>query len=146
MTVTGAFYPGGRSGGRRKKSAAQWKRCLICPASRPEIVFGKFLTVMCFSVGTALLNLASMGMTGKYMASFALGGAMAGSSGLAPPPPAALFWVAVLMVPLAALFSALCLALATFARSTKEGQYYPDAAADGHNWHYGVLPVAGGGN
>jgi sodium transport system permease protein len=28
------------------------------------------------------------------------------------------------LIPLAALFSALCLALATFARSTKEGQYY----------------------
>jgi sodium transport system permease protein len=29
-----------------------------------------------------------------------------------------------LLLPLSALFSALCLALATFARSTKEGQYY----------------------
>lgn len=30
----------------------------------------------------------------------------------------------ILLLPLSALFSALCLALATFARSTKEGQYY----------------------
>ena len=33
-------------------------------------------------------------------------------------------WCAVLTVPLAALFSALCLALGVYARSTKEGQYY----------------------
>ena len=35
-----------------------------------------------------------------------------------------LVWCAVLTVPLAALFSALCLALGVYARSTKEGQYY----------------------
>ena len=123
MTVTGAFYPAvDLAAGEKERGTME--TLLICPASRPEIVFGKFLTVMCFSVGTALLNLVSMGMTGKYMASFALGGAMSGAPGLAPPPLVALFWVAVLMVPLAALFSALCLALATFARSTKEGQYY----------------------
>jgi sodium transport system permease protein len=33
-------------------------------------------------------------------------------------------WVLILLLPLASLFSALCLALATFARSSKEGQYY----------------------
>jgi sodium transport system permease protein len=35
-----------------------------------------------------------------------------------------LVWLIVLLLPLSALFSALCLALATFARSSKEGQYY----------------------
>ena len=38
--------------------------------------------------------------------------------------PTAIFWSAVLTVPLAALFAALSLALGVFARSTKEGQYY----------------------
>ena len=33
-------------------------------------------------------------------------------------------WLALALVPVSALFSALCLALAAFARSTKEGQYY----------------------
>ena len=33
-------------------------------------------------------------------------------------------WMVILLLPLSALFSSLCLALATFARSTKEGQYY----------------------
>ncbi len=43
---------------------------------------------------------------------------------LAPPSLAAIGWMLVLMLPLAAFFSALCMALAIFARSTKEGQYY----------------------
>ena len=56
------------------------------PLSLTEIVLGKFFTVMVFSVCTALLNLASMGLTGKYMASFALGGALSRAGSLAPPP------------------------------------------------------------
>jgi sodium transport system permease protein len=41
-----------------------------------------------------------------------------------PPPVRSLLWLLVAIVPVSALFSALCLALAAFARSTKEGQYY----------------------
>ncbi len=36
---------------------------LISPASREEIVWGKFLTIWIFIAATALLNLASMGIT-----------------------------------------------------------------------------------
>ncbi len=41
---------------------------LISPASRSEIVLGKFLTVMLASVTTAVLNLLSMGLTGIQLA------------------------------------------------------------------------------
>ena len=41
-----------------------------------------------------------------------------------PPPPLAIVWLLIALVPTSALFSGLCLALAAFARSTKEGQYY----------------------
>ena len=49
-----------------------------------------------------------------------------GGSGLAIglPPLSAFAWLLLALAPMAALFSALCLALAAFARSTKEGQYY----------------------
>lgn len=99
---------------------------LISPASRVEIVLGKFLTVMLFSVSTAVLNLLSLGGTGKYMVSLAGSGrGMASRLGdLSLPPVSGIAWVLVMLLPLAALFSALCLALATFARSNKEGQYY----------------------
>jgi sodium transport system permease protein len=122
MAVTGAFYPAIDLGAGEKERGTM-ETLLISPASRKEIVTGKFLTVMLFSFSTALLNLASIGYTGKHMLSARVG----------VPNPAAdvtfpgfepLMWVVLLAIPLAALFSALSLAFAMFARSTKEGQYY----------------------
>lgn len=122
MSITGAFYPAiDLVAGEKERGTME--TLLICPASRSEIVLGKFFTVMAFSCGTALLNLASMGFTGKHIASMAPTGAMHGAV-VTLPPLGGLLWLIVLLVPLAALFSALCLALATFARSSKEGQYY----------------------
>ena len=43
---------------------------------------------------------------------------------LGPPPLAPMLWLVVALVPMSALFSALSLAVAAFARSSKEGQYY----------------------
>ncbi|MCH7989472.1 MAG: CPBP family intramembrane metalloprotease, partial [Planctomycetes bacterium] len=123
MAVTGAFYPAiDLAAGEKERGTME--TLLICPASRTEIVLGKFFTVMLFSMSTALLNLISMGLTGKYVSSIMLVNAIPGSGGLAMPSLLPLFWVVILLLPLAALFSALCLALATFARSSKEGQYY----------------------
>ncbi len=122
--VTGAFYPAiDLAAGEKERGTME--TLLICPAKRSEIVLGKFLTVMLFSVTTAVLNLASMGVTSKYLASMTTSGALSKLGGdLQPPPIGAILWVIALLLPLSALFSALCLSLATFARSTKEGQYY----------------------
>lgn len=124
MSMTGAFYPAiDLCAGEKERGTME--TLLICPAKRIEIVFGKFLTVLCFSVSTAVLNLISIGMTGQHMASLmqrAPGSHMTGAPEF--PPLYALAWIVVLLLPLAAMFSALCLALATFARSSKEGQYY----------------------
>ena len=89
---------------------------LSSPAERIEIVWGKLLTVMLFSMATAVLNLVSMGITGSFV--------LSQLPDLGPPPLLAIVWLLVALVPVSALFSALCLALAAFARSTKEGQYY----------------------
>ncbi len=75
MTLTGAFYPAVDVAAGEKERGTM-ETLLICPASRTEIVVGKFFTVMLFSVCTALLNLVSMGFTGKYIASIRAGGAM----------------------------------------------------------------------
>lgn len=124
MAVTGAFYPAIDLGAGEKERGTM-ETLLICPATRAEIVMGKFFTVMLFSVSTALLNLGSMGMTGQYMVSLVGGGgANSKLAGMAFPPLASLAWLVVLLLPLAALFSAVCLALALFARSSKEGQHY----------------------
>jgi len=113
--LTGAFYPAvDLCAGEKERGTLE---TLLCsPAERSEIVLGKLLTVMLFSMTTAVLNLISVGVTG-----WLIFGRM---PEFGPPPPTALPWLAAALVPVSALFSALCLALAAFARSTKEGQYY----------------------
>lgn len=122
MALTGAFYPAIDLGAGEKERGTM-ETLLISPARRVELVLGKFCTIMLFSVCSALMNLVSMAVTGKQMAS-SIGAGLAGTISLQFPPASSIMWVVILLLPLAALFSALCLALATFARSTKEGQYY----------------------
>ncbi len=96
---------------------------LISPARRIEIVFGKFFTILLFSIGTAVLNLLSMCITGQQIAK-AFSSKLTVDISPELPQLSSLIWMLILLLLLAALFSALCLALATFARSTREGQYY----------------------
>ncbi len=122
MAMTGAFYPAiDLVAGEKERGTME--TLLICPAKRSEIVLGKFFTVMSFSCATALLNLASLGFTSRHMLSMGKG-LMPRVGDLSLPSPVSMLWIVLLLIPLSALFSALCLALATLARSSKEGQYY----------------------
>ena len=134
MSLTGAFYPAvDLCAGEKERGTME--TLLISPASRAEIVVGKFLTVLLASMATALLNLASMGLTAWQLAGMFGGGqplkpgaqgarsAMMASM-FAPPSWTSAVWMVLLLVPLAAFFSAICLSLAVMARSMKEGQYY----------------------
>jgi len=113
--LTGAFYPAvDVCAGEKERGTLE--TLLSSPAERIEIVWGKLLTVMLFSMATALLNLLSMGITGTAL--------LSQLPRFGPPPPLAPLWLMIALVPVSALFSALCMALASFARSTKEGQYY----------------------
>jgi sodium transport system permease protein len=113
--LTGAFYPAvDLCAGEKERGTLE--TLLSSPAERLEIVWGKLLTIMLFSSATAVLNLASMGITGSFV--------LSQLPNLGPPPGVAVVWLLVALLPISALFSALCLALAAFARSTKEGQYY----------------------
>ncbi|HEY1602277.1 MAG TPA: ABC transporter permease subunit/CPBP intramembrane protease [Pirellulales bacterium] len=113
--LTGAFYPAvDLCAGEKERGTLE--TLLSSPAERIEIVWGKLLTVMLFSMVTAMLNLFSMGMTGTAL--------LSQLPRFGPPPPLAPLWLAIALVPVSALFSALCMALASFARSSKEGQYY----------------------
>ena len=119
--LTGAFYPAvDLCAGEKERGTLE--TLLSSPAQRGEIVWGKLLTVMVFSAATSLLNLISMGATGtfiiKQMAS------MGQAAQFGPPPLNAILWLMLALIPIAALFSATALAIAAFARSTKEGQYY----------------------
>ena len=121
-TVTGAYYPAvDLCAGEKERGTME--TILICPADRLQIVLGKFLTVLLFSGLTAILSLVSIGGTAYFAANVA---SSAGGDGppLEIPPLGTLVWVGVLLVPLAAFFSAVAIGLAMYARSTKEGQYY----------------------
>ena len=123
--LTGAFYPAvDVCAGEKERGTLE--TLLASPAHRREIVWGKLLTIMTFSVATALLNLGSMGLTGKFVISQFQGlASMSGQDGfLSMPPLISVLWLGIALLPVAGLFSALCLACAAFARSTKEGQYY----------------------
>jgi sodium transport system permease protein len=127
MSLTGAFYPAiDLCAGEKERGTME--TLLISPASRAEIVLGKFFTVVLASMMTALLNLVSMGLTGLQLANQVSGLAGEGqrrlASVIAPPTFASAFWMLLLLIPLSVFFSAICLALAVLARSMKEGQYY----------------------
>jgi sodium transport system permease protein len=113
-SLAGALYPAiDLCAGEKERGTME--TLLITPAGREEIVLGKFLTIWLFSFASALLNLASMGITTWQFS------AMMPHGGL---PFAAILWCIVLALPLSALFSAVCLAIGAYARSSKEGQYY----------------------
>ncbi|MDA7978487.1 MAG: ABC transporter permease subunit [Pirellulales bacterium] len=117
--LTGAFYPAiDLCAGEKERGTLE--TLLASPAVRSEIVWGKLLTVMLFSVVTVSLNLMSVGLTG----SFVLKSFQSSMPNLGSPPAIAYLWLFLTVIPVSSLFSALCLALAVFARSTKEGQYY----------------------
>lgn len=113
--MTGAFYPAvDLCAGEKERGTLE--TLLSSPAKRIEIVVGKLLTIMLFSMATSALNLLSAAATGLAVVRV--------MPDVGPPPWQAWIWLPVALIPVAALFSALCLALAAFARSTKEGQYY----------------------
>ena len=117
-TLTGAFYPAiDLCAGEKERGTLE--TLLVGAASRLEIVGGKLLTVMVFSMLISIFNIISIWLTSSFVASkIPLGDDFGGI------PLMAMVWAIAIVIPLAALFSALSLTAATFARSTKEGQYY----------------------
>lgn len=121
--LTGAFYPAiDLCAGEKERGTLE--TLLSSPALRSEIVAGKLLAIMTFSIATSVLNLASMGFTASFVMGQVGGGEMASRINFGPPPIWSLGWLFLALIPMAALFSALALAIATMARSSKEGQYY----------------------
>jgi sodium transport system permease protein len=122
--LTGAFYPAiDMCAGEKERGTLE--TLLTSPAQRSEIVWGKLLAVMTFSIATAILNLLSLGLTGVFIArSLVATEGPAAMFNLGMPPASAIAWLLVALVPAAAMFSALALAIAAMARSSKEGQYY----------------------
>ncbi|GIW70784.1 MAG: hypothetical protein KatS3mg102_0326 [Planctomycetota bacterium] len=116
MCFSGALYPAIDLGAGEKERGTL-ETLLLTPARRSELVAGKFLVVLLAGLLAAALNVASLSLT------LASGWAEARGIALVFEPLAAVLTV-LLMVPTAAIFAALLLAISVYARSFREAQSY----------------------
>ncbi len=131
LSFTGVIYPAiDLMAGEKERGTLE---TLLCsPASRIDIVMGKFLLVLTVSLTTVACSLLSMTVslivggiamvgTGRMAAT------LAGEQGAATLPsldPLGVVGVVVLVLPLAVLFAAVALTISLFARTQKEAQTY----------------------
>ena len=116
MVLLGAFYPAiDLTAGEKERGTLE--TLFVTPASRLDLMTGKFLAVATISVATGLLNIVSIGLT----AALGFGPALR-AAGLGAVPWAAAAFTLVALVPCALFFAALMLAVASLARSFKEAQ------------------------
>jgi sodium transport system permease protein len=121
MSLFGAFYPAlDLAAGEKERGTIE--TLLVSPASRGEIVAGKYLAITIIALVTALMNLGSLSLTFSRLAASLSAGA--GAEYAFSITPAQVAIVLAALVPFAALTSALALAVSTLARSYKEGQNY----------------------
>ncbi|HOF40493.1 MAG TPA: ABC transporter permease subunit/CPBP intramembrane protease [Candidatus Hydrogenedentes bacterium] len=124
MVGIGAFYPAvDLTAGEKERGT--FETLLSTPATKFEIVCGKFLTVFCISMLTGLLNLASMAMTFIFHLSDLLTRLQVGPE-KAPVqfPLGTALLMTLLLIPLALFVSALMMSVAVLARTFKEAQNY----------------------
>jgi sodium transport system permease protein len=112
--VAGAIQPAvDMTAGEKERGTME--TLLISPVHRSEIVLGKFLATTIFSFGSVVWNVIWL-TAAALLAEAILGYPIVNPIGLAGS--------VVIGLPMAMLFSAVCVALGVFAKSTKEGQYY----------------------
>jgi sodium transport system permease protein len=118
MAVGGAFYPAlDLTAGEKERGTME--TLLVSPASRADIVYGKFFAVITIALITTILNVLSLGLTMVYLVSIV--GSMAEMPAIAISP-VSLLMTLLLLIPLTVIFSAVCMAVAVCARNYKEGQ------------------------
>lgn len=127
---TGAIYPAiDLTAGEKERGTMETILC--SPIARIDLVLGKFLMVLTAALATVVSSLLSMalsvliggGIFGSSLASSGKAAAGAASGGM---PflfePMGFVGIIILVIPLAACFAALLLAIALSAKSTKEAQ------------------------
>ncbi len=117
MVLLGAFYPAiDLTAGEKERGTLE--TLLIAPVPRLAVILGKFLVVTTISVATGLLNLTSIGVT----LGLGFGEALRAAKLTAEIPWSALAMTLVALLPAAAFFAAIMVAVASLARSFKEAQ------------------------
>jgi sodium transport system permease protein len=122
LAMTGCTYPAiDLTAGEKERGTME--TLLVSPASRLDLVLGKFLTTMLAGFITAVLTIFSMTITLVSGASM-FSDEMQGAGFSLSLNPIAFLMVFLLFVPLVALFASLLIAIAINARSYKEAQSY----------------------
>jgi sodium transport system permease protein len=117
MVLLGAFYPAiDLTAGEKERGTLE--TLLIAPVPRLAVIIGKFLVVTTIAIATGLLNLTSIGVT----LGLGFGEALRAAQLTAEIPWSALAMTLVALVPAAAFFAAIMVAVASLARSFKEAQ------------------------
>lgn len=117
MTITGAVYPAiDLTAGERERGTLEM--LIAAPVPRMGLLMAKYVTVLLVAVLTATMNLVSMTVT---IYATGLGPLLFGEGGLSV---IVVLQVFGLLVLLAMFFSAVLLAVTSFARSFKEAQAY----------------------
>jgi len=117
MTITGAVYPAiDLTAGERERGTLE--TLMAAPIPRMGILLAKFIAVLTVAVFTAVLNVVGMA---TVIWVFQLEEMLLGDGGFTF---AVMFKVFLLMILFAAFFSAVLLAVTSFARSFKEAQAY----------------------
>lgn len=112
--VSGAIQPAvDTTAGERERGTME--TLLISPASRREIVIGKWAATTLFGFASVIWNVIWLAGA-AFVMELVLGSPIVNLPGL--------FGCVVLGLPLAMLFAAFAITLGIFAKSTKEGQYY----------------------
>ncbi|MGD8451785.1 MAG: ABC transporter permease subunit/CPBP intramembrane protease [Phycisphaerae bacterium] len=119
MTITGAIYPAiDLTAGERERGTLE--TLMAAPVPTVDLIAGKFVVVASIGMLSAILNLLSIGGT-IYLGG--LGNVLTGG-GHVTIPLRTLPLVLLVLIPLAVMFSAMLLAVCSFARSFKEAQNY----------------------
>jgi sodium transport system permease protein len=112
----GVVYPAIHLGAGEKERGTL-ETLLLAPIPRHQVVLGKFLAVFCGGIIAVLLNLASLGTWLAIKAGELRGiiGTLIGSIDLLD-----LVLLALMLIPVAAMFAALLLSISIFARNSAE--------------------------
>ncbi|KAA1155200.1 ABC transporter permease [Pseudoalteromonas sp. FUC4] len=121
LVLMGATYPAIDLGAGEKERGTL-ETLLLTPITRTELVLGKFITLLTTSIASTTITVLSMGCWVAVALAFAdLDVIKTAFSSLAVTD---LLMIFVLLLPLAAIFSSLALAISIYARTFKEAQNY----------------------
>ncbi len=121
LCLLGASYPAIDMGAGEKERGTL-ETLLICPVSRSAIVLGKFLTVLTTGLAGALITVASFGIWGAVIGSFA--GFAVVQEAMGAIATVELLLIFLMIVPTSAIFASLLLAISIYAKTFKEAQNY----------------------